>query len=82
MTFKELLKNRGYNQKSLVNRLSANYGLYKYQQQISDWITGVRLPDIESVYYMSKILKVSCGELIEMFIGERNARFGYSLQKR
>lgn len=70
MNFKELMRYKGYTQSKLSKKLRTEYHHYKFQQQISDWINGVRLPDIETLYYISKILNISCDDLIPMFLNK------------
>ena len=67
MTFKQLMKIKGYTQSKLVKELT-NKNCYKYQQQVSDWCSGKRLPDIISLYYISKILEVTVDDLTNCFL--------------
>ena len=67
MTFKQLMKIKGYTQSKLVKELN-NKKCYKYQQQVSDWCSGKRLPDIISLYYISKILEVTVDDLTNCFL--------------
>lgn len=67
MNLNELVRSCGFTQKQLVERLK-KFNCYKYQQQISEWCRGIRSPDIESVYYLSKILNVSTDNIISCFI--------------
>lgn len=70
MTFLQLLKENDFTQSALARSLATEFGHYKYQQQISEWCKGVRKPDIESVYYMSQILGVSCDDIIRSLLEE------------
>jgi len=63
MALKEILKQKKISQEQIV-RFFLKHNHYKYQQQVSDWITGKRLPDITSVYYLSKLLNCSADEII------------------
>ena len=65
---------RGMSQARLVGEMRDKFHWYKYQQQVNEWVTGVRLPDIESIYYMSKVLQVSCETLIEIFLEIKYAK--------
>ena len=67
MSFKELLKSKGFTQKKLVKELN-NKECYKYQQQISEWCSGKRLPDLMSAYHISRILDVTIDELVKSFL--------------
>jgi transcriptional regulator with XRE-family HTH domain len=65
---------RGMSQSMLVGEMRDKFHWYKYQQQVNQWATGFRLPDIESLYYMSKVLQVSCETLIEIFLEIKYAK--------
>lgn len=71
MTFKQLLKSQGFTQAKLSKALIKQFGYYKYQQQISEWVKGIRLPDLDAIYYVSKVLAVSCDVLVESFMEGR-----------
>lgn len=71
---KMLMKESGYTFPMLSNILRQRFRCYKYPQQISQWFNGIRLPDIESVYYLSLILSISCDNLIPMFMEIRNEK--------
>lgn len=62
MTFLEILKAKGFTQKSLCKHLESK-NCYKYQQQVSEWCRGVRMPDLLCVYHLSKILDISIDDL-------------------
>ena len=72
--FKQLLLASGFTEPMLVKELADRFNWHKYQQQVSQWANGIRLPDIESVYYMSIILQVSCEALIKIFLEMKYAR--------
>lgn len=63
-TLKELIKNGNCTQTKLANEMQ-KMKCYKYQQQISEWINGVRLPDAYSIWCLSKILNVSADDVLE-----------------
>ncbi len=65
MSLKSLIKQKGFTQKGISAIFKNEFKYSKAQQQISDWCLGNRLPDIKSVYYLSKILEVSTDEIIE-----------------
>ena len=65
---KRLLQSKNITLPMLSEILRKEFRCYKYRQQISQWFNGIRLPDVESLYYMSKILSVSCDDLIPMFM--------------
>jgi transcriptional regulator with XRE-family HTH domain len=55
MTFKELLKSNDFTQLRLSKRL-AKMGICKYRQQISEWVCGIRTPDLEIAVKIAEIL--------------------------
>jgi len=63
MTLKELLKQKKVSQEKLVRYFLTN-DHYKWQQQVSSWITGKRLPDVTSIFYIAKLLGCSTDEVI------------------
>lgn len=65
MSLKLLIKQSGLSQQAVSEILCNKYKHYKYQQQISKWCLGTCMPDIESVYYLSKILNTSTDVIIE-----------------
>lgn len=71
---KVLLGNRNLTIPKLSEILRTRFNCYKYRQQISQWVNGIRLPDIESVYYLSQIINVSCDDLIPMFMEIKNVK--------
>lgn len=74
MSLKTLIKEKGYTQKSISFELCNTYKHYKYQQQVSAWCSGITLPDIKSVFYLSKILNVTTDKIIESVMEVENAR--------
>lgn len=64
MSLKELISKQNCTQSKLAKDLKT-LNCYKYQQQVSDWMTGKRLPDAYSIWCMSKILNVSTDTVIE-----------------
>lgn len=67
MEFSMLLKQKGFTQKKLIERLKT-FNCFKYQQQVSDWCRSIRPPDFISAFYISKILDVSLEQLANCFI--------------
>ena len=67
MTFNQILKSKGLTQKKLVELLNKK-SCFKYQQQISQWSKGIRVPDALSIYYMSQILEIFSDELLLCFL--------------
>lgn len=65
MTFNQLLKSKNMTQSKLSKLLAKDFKHFKYQQQISDWAMGIRYPTADSIFYIAKILNVSCDEVIE-----------------
>ncbi len=65
MSLKELFRQKKITQEGICLELKDRFCVYKYQQQISDWIKGVRLIDLQSAYYISKILNVDMSLVAE-----------------
>ena len=74
MSLKQLIKQKNLSQQIISEILCKKYHHFKYQQQISEWCLGIRLPDILSVYYLSKILDVSTDTIIESVLDISNDR--------
>lgn len=55
MNLKELFEENKISQGNLILKMKA-LKHFKYQQQVSEWLRGVRLIDTLSVYYVSKVL--------------------------
>ncbi len=64
MNLKQLLKTHGLSHE-MISRLLIKNKCFKYRQQVSDWVRGIRLPDLISVYYLSKILHESMEVVVE-----------------
>ncbi|MBP3431780.1 MAG: hypothetical protein J6K39_02880 [Clostridia bacterium] len=64
MNLGELLKKEKVSHEFVAKKLCEK-GCFKYRQQVTSWVTGVRLPDAESIYWLSKILKVSSDVVLE-----------------
>jgi len=62
MTLKALLEQKKMKQSELA-RCFVEVKHYKFQQQISGWVNGVRLPDFWSLFYMAKILNCPVDEV-------------------
>ena len=73
MNIKELLKDKQLTQAGISYELYKQYKIYRTQAIISRWLSGKTSPDIEIVYYLSKILNVSCDELILSILETKNA---------
>ena len=63
MSLKELFQSQNFTQNDIVAELK-KMNCYKYQQQVSWWITGKFLPDAYSIWCLSKILGVSAVEVL------------------
>lgn len=68
MTLKELFKVNGLSQQDIADILCEKYQHYKYQQQVSQWCSGAFMPDIKSVFYLSKILNTTTDYIIECIL--------------
>lgn len=64
MLLRDLFLSKNITQ-SEVSKELANLKCYKHQQQISEWINGIRTPDAFSIYCLSKVLGVSADEVLE-----------------
>ncbi len=64
MSLKELFLEKNCTQSELVDQLK-KMKCFKYQQQISEWMTGKRLPDAYSIWCLSKILNVQSEIVLE-----------------
>jgi len=64
MTLKELLKEKRITQEKLCRRMRKN-DFCKYQQQVSEWIKGKRIPDLRSAYHLSLALECSADVVIK-----------------
>lgn len=64
MSLKELMTQQNCTQSKIADELK-ELNCYKYQQQVSDWITGKRLPDAYSIWCLAKILRVSAETVLE-----------------
>lgn len=76
MSFKQLLKKKNLTQDKVIEKMR-KLKFYKYQQQVSDWVNGVRLPDLTSVYYLAQVLGVSMEEITEACFRSYRERWGY-----
>ncbi len=74
MSLKKLIKEKGFTQKIISFELCNTYKHYKYQQQVSSWCNGTTLPDVKSVYYLSKILGVTTDVIIESVMEVENEK--------
>ena len=51
--------------------LQERFNCYRTQAVISGWFSGKVLPSIQIVVYLSKILNVSCDEIINAILDKR-----------
>ena len=71
MTFKELMKNKGFSNYSLAKKMNNSYAT------ISRWANGKNEPSCSQLLELSKILNVSIKNLVCIFAnkgGEENGR--------
>lgn len=61
MTFKELMKRKGYTQVELADKLGVN------QATISGWQNGLRMPRTKQLPDIAKLLGVSVSTLVKSF---------------
>ncbi len=61
MTFKELMKRKGYTQAELAERLGVN------QSTVSGWQTGLRTPRTKQLPVIAQTLGVSVTMLVKSF---------------
>ena len=64
MSFRELLARRNYTQSKLIKGLK-ELNCKSYQQQVSEWVNGKKIPNAFSVWCISKVLGVSTDVVIE-----------------
>lgn len=71
MDFEDLLKKRNITQAGISMELQERFNCYRTQAVISGWFSGKVLPSIQIVVYLSKILNVSCDEIINAILDKR-----------
>lgn len=67
MSFKNIMKDRGFNQTSLAKKLGVS------QVLIHKWISGKCEPQLEKLRELSEILKIDLEDLINSFLNKEIA---------
>ena len=81
MDFEDLLKKRNITQAGICIELKERFNCNRAQTIVSRWFSGKVLPSIQIVVYLSKILNVSCDEIINLILDKRKWDFTFLLKK-